>query len=109
MEAEKIMDKAQEIISGEDLLEEVLETRLMPNEEEWEVIYQCAKSSDECVRYDAAEALGIRCNARDEELLLQMTYDKDKLVKVSAIEALQNGRQKKSLPRLFQLMRRGGD
>lgn len=102
------MNKVQEIDSEEDLLEKILKTRMMPNEEEWRIIYQCAESSDECVRYDAAEVLGIRCNARDEELLRQMTYDKDWLVKVSAIEALENGRQKKSLPRLFQLMRRGG-
>ena len=32
LEAEKIMDKAQEIINGEDLLEEILETRLMPKQ-----------------------------------------------------------------------------
>lgn len=102
------MNEAQKTDSTEDLFEKILKTRMMPSDEEWTRIYQCAESDDECERYDAAEALGIRCDAEDEKLLCQMTYDKNWLVKVSAIEALENGRQKKTLTRLFQLMRRGG-
>jgi len=106
--SEKMKSSTESNIMKDELLERFKDKRTMPNREEWEIIYQCAADSDEIIRYDAAEVLGIRCNAEDEELLRQMTYDKDMLVKVSAIEALELGIQKKTLSRLYQLMRRGG-
>lgn len=106
--SEKMKSSTESNIMKDELLERFKDKRTMPNREEWEIIYQCAVDSDEIIRYDAAEVLGIRCNAEDEELLRQMTYDKDMMVKVSAIEALELGIQKKTLSRLYQLMRRGG-
>lgn len=89
-------------------LEEFRESRRMPEKEQWEAIYQCTKDSVSDIRCDAAEVLGIRCNEQDEGRLRQMTYDKDMMVNVTAVEALEEGCQEKTLKRLYELMRTGG-
>ena len=55
----------------------------MPDEEEWEIIYQCTADRGSTLRTDAAEILWIRCNEKDEERLRQMTSDKIELVSVT--------------------------
>ncbi|MEY8428670.1 hypothetical protein AALA00_13325 [Lachnospiraceae bacterium 46-15] len=102
------MDKWEEYGFRTTFLEEFLDTRPMPDEEQWEIVYQCAMDSEETIRCDAAEVLGIRCNEKDEEKLRRMTYDKAGLVNIEAIESLGMGRQEKTLKRLYELMRTGG-
>lgn len=102
------MDKWEEYGFRSTFLEEFLDTRLMPDEEQWEIVYQCTMDSEETIRCDAAEVLGIRCNEEDEKKLRRMTYDTAGLVNIEAIESLEMGRQEKTLKRLYELMRTGG-
>lgn len=113
MEVSKENDVKTKLLSDDYItkitfLEEFLENRPMPDEEQWKTIYQYTKDGDEQIRYEAAEVLGIRCNEQDEERLRQMTYDKAMLVNVTAVEALERGYQEKTLRRLYELMRTGG-
>lgn len=90
-------------------LTEILNAERMPNPDEWEIVYQCTSDNEAWIRADAAEVLGIRCNVMDEELLRQMSYDKaDEFVRVCALEALQMGREEKTLKCLYERMRTGG-
>lgn len=40
-----------------EFLQKFKDNRIMPNRDEWEIIYQCAADNDEIIRYDAAEVL----------------------------------------------------
>lgn len=102
------MEKREDGAFEMAFLERILEERGMPSSEQWKMLYQCTMDSDSSVRYDAAEALGIRCNDKDEERLHQMTYDSAGLVDIEAIESLAMGHQEKTLRRMYELMRLGG-
>ena len=102
------MEKREDGAFEMAFLERILEERGMPSSEQWKMLYQCTMDSDSSVRYDAAEALGIRCNDKDEERLHQMTYDSAGLVDIEAIESLAMGHQEKNLRRMYELMRLGG-
>ena len=54
------MEKREDGAFEMAFLERILEERGMPSSEQWKMLYQCTMDSDSSVRYDAAEALGIR-------------------------------------------------
>ncbi|MCI5995439.1 MAG: DUF3969 family protein [Blautia sp.] len=88
-----------------EYLENILDTGILPDRENWGKIYQCAKNSTAHIRMAAAHVLGMYGCARNERYLRHLTYDKKRMVRICAIRALQqNGRQKESLDRLFTLM-----
>lgn len=84
------------------------DTMMMPKEREWEIIYRCMKDSDSSRRNGAAKAFGIRCNEEDEERLRRMSFDKDELVRINAVENMERGIQEKTLKCLYEWMRKGG-
>ena len=91
-------------LSRETFLEKILEDGGMPDEEERKKIYRYVTDKDENIRYYVAEILGFRCNDDDELILRRMTYDREWLVKVNAIDSLGMGIQERSQQRLYQLM-----
>ena len=91
-----------------EFLNYFLQTGYMPQENEWKLIYRYAGDKNPANRYDAAEVLRFRCNAEDETLLRQMTYDKNGLVRLNAIDSLEMGIQEESLNRMYELMSGGG-
>ena len=84
-------------------LDKIDEEGRVPNDEELRTILRLCSDKNECIRSEAASGLVYRYTPESEDVLLQMTYDKNMLVRVEAVDTLCIGHKVDTLKRLEEL------
>lgn len=86
-------------------LDDVIQSENLPEDVDLLKMYRLAGDKNPCIRWSVAKALVRRYVPESETVLRSMTYDKNSLVRINAIDSLGIGRQKETLQRLKELIR----
>lgn len=97
-EGENMYRKSERKIARLELLDEL-------DQEQITALQRLAFSRNSEIRARAAVLLALWCDERTEEILYHLTFDRDEVVRLEAIDSLSAGRSMMSLQRLEQLCR----